>query len=122
MRVPLEWPRLIFSAIPLSICGLTVATCGLSDGPGAIGVDPGKFALYHCDDLARRWKELLARENELRELIDKANESTAGTVIGSIAYRGDYEAVLSEEKLLQRTAAEKKCNFSPDYQSDHTIR
>jgi hypothetical protein len=120
--MPLEWPRLVFSAMVLSIATLPVATCGLSDGPGAIGVDPGKFTFYHCDDLARRWKELLARENELRGLIDKANESNAGAVIGSIAYRGDYDAVLSEKKLLQRTAAEKKCNFTPDYQSDQTIR
>jgi hypothetical protein len=43
-------------------------------------------------------------------------------VIGSLAYRTDYESVLSEEKLLQRTATEKNCNFTPDFQSDHSIR
>jgi len=30
--------------------------------------------------------------------------------------------VLSEKKLLQRTAADKKCSFMADYQSDHIIR
>jgi hypothetical protein len=49
-------------------------------------------------------------------------ESTAGAVIGSVAYRSDYEAVLTEEKMLQRTAREKKCSFMMDYQSDHIIR
>jgi hypothetical protein len=34
----------------------------------------------------------------------------------------DYESVLTEEKMLQRTAREKKCSFMTDYQSDHTIR
>jgi hypothetical protein len=109
--MPLEWPRLVFSTILLGIAALTVATCSLSDGPGAIWVDPGKFIFYRCDDLARHWKELIARENELRGLIEKANESTAGAVIGSIAYRSDYEAVLSEEKA-----------FTQEYQSDQTIR
>jgi hypothetical protein len=65
---------------------------------------------------------LITREDELRGLIEKANESTAGAVIGSVAYRSDYEAVLTEEKMVQRTAADKKCSFMADYQSDHIIR
>jgi hypothetical protein len=68
--------------------GLQLASCG-SDGPGTISVDPGKFTFYHCDDLARRWTDLIKREDELRGLIEKANESAAGTVIGSVAYRSD---------------------------------
>jgi hypothetical protein len=122
MRMSLEWPRLVFSTILLSIAALTVATCGLGGDAGAIWVDPGKFTFYHCDDLARRWKELLARETELRAIIDKANESTAGAVIGSVAYRSDYESVLTEKKPLERTADEKKCSFKPDYQSAPIIR
>jgi hypothetical protein len=62
-----------------------------SDDPG-IWVDPAKFTLYHCEDLSRRLKELTTRESELRALIEKANESTGGAVIGSVAYRSDYEA------------------------------
>jgi hypothetical protein len=113
-------PR-FFPIILFSIQALIVGSCA-DDGPGTIWVDPGKFAIYKCDDLARRWKDLSTRENELRNLIEKANDSTAGAVVGSIAYRSDYEAVLSEEKLLQRIAADKKCTFMQDYQSDHLIR
>lgn len=104
----------------LTFAVLALASC--SDDPGAIWVDPGKYSFYKCDDLARRWKELATREKDLRGLIDRANETSTGAVIGSIAYRSDYEAVLSEEKQLQREAAEKKCVLTPDYQSDHTIR
>jgi hypothetical protein len=111
----------VFTSILFCITALTVASCG-SDGPDTIWVDPGKFMLYHCDDFSRRLKELTARENELRGLIDKANESAAGAVIGSIAYRSDYDAVLAEEKLLQRKATEKKCGFTTEYQSDQIVR
>jgi hypothetical protein len=116
-----DWPRLALLGFLFTPAALIVTGCG-SDGPGAIWVDPGKYTFYKCDDLARRWEALITREDELRGLIEKANESAAGAVIGSVAYRSDYEAVLSEEKLLQRTAADKKCGFVADYQSDHLIR
>jgi hypothetical protein len=44
-------------------------------------------------------------------------------VIGSFAYRSDYDAVLAEEKLLQRNAAEKNCGLlvSAAERSDHPM-
>jgi hypothetical protein len=116
-----DWPRLALLSFLFAPAALTITGCS-SDDPGAIWVDPSKYTFYRCDDLAQRWKVLIAREDELRGLIEKAKESAAGAVIGSVAYRGDYEAVLSEEKMLQRTAADKKCSFMADYQSDHIIR
>ncbi len=47
---------------------------------------------------------------------------SGGAVIGSLAYRTDYESVLSEERLLQATAAEKNCNSATQFQSDQIIR
>ena len=111
----------LFFSITFCVAALTIVSCGV-EGAGAIRVDPGKFTLYRCDDLARRWKQLIEREKDLRALIEKANESTAGAVIGSIVYRTEYEGVLSEENLLQRVAADKKCAFTQEYQSDRTIR
>ena len=105
-----------FAAFALSGCGLS------SDGAGALFVDPGRYTLYHCDDLAARRKLLMARETELRGLIERAGESPGGAVIGSLAYRSDYDSVLAEEKLLQRNAAEKNCSFASPTQSDQTIR
>jgi hypothetical protein len=101
---------------------LALTGCGLSDGAGALFVDPGRYTLYHCDDLAARRKVLVARENELRGLIERAGESPGGAVVGSFAYRSDYDTVLAEEKLLQRNAAEKNCSFASPLQSDQTIR
>ena len=106
-----------------SFAVLALSGCGLStDGAGALFVDPGRYTLYHCDDLAARRKVLIARENELRGLIERAGESPGGAVVGSFAYRSDYDSVLAEEKLLQRNAAEKNCSFASPLQSDQTIR
>lgn len=115
--------RAALSSFAMLVALLALNGCGLSsDGAGALFVDPGRFTLYHCDDLAARRKVLVARENELRGLIERAGESPGGAVVGSFAYRSDYDSVLAEEKLLQRTAAEKNCSFASPLQSDQTIR
>jgi uncharacterized protein YbjQ (UPF0145 family) len=66
---------------------------------------------------------LEARESELRSLMDKASEGGGGAVIGELSYRADYETVLSQEKMLKRAAAEKKCEIAPPtFQSDQAVR
>lgn len=99
-----------------------LAGCGLSDGIGELMVDPARYDGYHCNELAGQWKGLVAREKQLRNLIDKADGGGGGTVIGALAYRGDYQTVLEQEKVLQRAAAAQKCQLVPTYTSDQTIR
>jgi hypothetical protein len=102
---------------------IAAALAGCSDGAGTLLVDPGRYSAYHCNDLAAQWKVLLAREKELRALMDRADQGGGGgAVIGSLAYRTDYESVRSEERLLQREAAEKNCNSTTQFQSDQAIR
>jgi len=90
---------------------------------GSFIVDPGRYSVYHCNDLVTRLKELQAREKELRDLMDRASEGGGGSVIGALSYRADYEKALGEERVLRRTAAEKKCELGPPaFQSDQIIR
>ena len=113
--------RLLCRAWPFSRLSFPLAGCG-SDGAGAIFIDPGRYTLYHCDELATRRKALIAREAELRGLMERASESAAGSVIGSLAYRSEYDSVIAEQKLLQRNAREKNCSFALPLQSDQTLR
>ncbi len=107
------------------ICGLAggvLAGCGLSDGPVSLLLDSGRYSAYHCNDLVTQLQNLRKREKDLRALMDKANESGSGVVIGALSYRSEYATVLGQEKIVQRTAAEKNCALVPTYQSDRTIR
>jgi len=106
----------------LAVAVAALAGCSMPDGAGTLLVDPGRYSVYHCNDLAARWKVLLAREKDLRSLMEKADQGGGGAVIGSLAYRSDYDSVLTEEKLLQRAAAEKNCDPTLQFQSDETIR
>jgi predicted small secreted protein len=94
------------------VAGL-LAGCSTSDGVGSFIVDPGRYSVYHCDGLAARLKALLVREQELANLMDRASEGGGGVLIGNLSYRADYENAVGEEKLLRRTAAEKKCDLPP---------
>jgi hypothetical protein len=98
--------------------------CARGDGVGAIFVDPGRYTSYHCKDMVVRWSFLNTREQQLRDLIARAREGTGGAVIGTLAYRQEYEQVLAEKNLLRRTAIDKKCDLQPAsmYQSDDVIR
>ena len=97
----------------LAILELAGALCGCAaNDSGALLIDPGRYDVYKCDDLAARWKIVSAREKELRGLMDRASQTGGGALVGSLAYRADYEAVLSEERLLQRTATAKNCALS----------
>ncbi len=108
----------------LLLAGLVgTALAGCSSGAGSLFVDPGHYSAYHCNDLAAQWKILVAREKELRALMDRADQGGGGgAVIGSLAYRADYESVRSDEQLVQREAAEKNCNSATQFQSDQAIR
>jgi len=123
-RAPAGANRAVAFVCAISVLAvLALGGCGSSeDGVGTFVVDPAHYSLYACKDLIARLKVLRTRERDLRNLMDRANDGGGGAVIGTLAYRTDYETVLGEQKVLQRTAAEKKCDLVPIYQSDQTIR
>ena len=65
--------------------------------------DPGKYQYKTCDEIAAAAVNAAARQKQLRELIAKAEQGAAGTVVSTIAYRGEYRTV-SEELHRDRGA------------------
>ncbi|MDR3421590.1 MAG: hypothetical protein P4L80_10175 [Xanthobacteraceae bacterium] len=105
------------------VAAAVLAGCSSRDGLGSFIVDPGHYSVYHCKDFAPKLTSLVAREQLLRSLMDRASEGSGGAVIGNLSYRAEYEDVLGEEKVLRRAAAEKNCDLaSPAFQSDQSIR
>jgi hypothetical protein len=114
------------SFLAASICAVTVlalAGCNSANGIGQlILVDPSQYDVYHCKDLSDQWVLLNKREAELRAEIDRANQTAGGKVVGAVAYSSDYQTVLTQKKMVQQQAAEKKCELTQTYQSDQTVR
>jgi hypothetical protein len=107
--------------VVFALAGL--AGCSLNDGVSSYVVDPARYSVYHCKDFRPRLAQLTEREQQLRELMDRASEGGGGVVIGDLSYGPEYQQVIGEEKLLRRAAAGKNCDLNPPaYQSDQIIR
>jgi hypothetical protein len=98
---------------------------GCSSGPDSsfsLFAEPGKYQYYSCDQIAGQIKSFAAREQELKTLMDRAEQSAGGTAVGLIAYKADYVAAGEELDQLKATAHSKKCDQAASWQSDAMIR
>jgi len=111
-----------FAAAVCVVAAIALAGCSSGYGVGQLLVDPSQYDVYHCKDLIAQWGLLNKREAELRANMDRASQTAGGKVIGAVAYGSDYQTVLAQKKMVQRQAAEKKCELVQNYQSDQTVR
>jgi hypothetical protein len=111
-----------FAAVICGVVAIALAGCSNGYGVGRFLVDPSQYDVYHCKDLVAQWVLLNKREAELRANMDRASQTVGGKVIGEVAYSSDYQTVLTQKKMVQRQAAEKKCELVQTYQSDQTVR
>ena len=73
-------PGAAIASVCVLVAGL-LAGCSTSDGVGSFIIDPGHYSVYHCDGLAARLKVLLAREQELANLMNRAGEGGGGVLM-----------------------------------------
>ena len=112
----------IFARLGACAFAALLAGCaGSVDDIGLVTVDPAKFTFYNCADLATRNKQVIKRERELRNLMERAEAGAGGALASALAYRSEYVSVRGELKLLQQVAVEKKCELS-QWKSEKAIR
>jgi hypothetical protein len=112
----------IFAAAVCAAAIIALAGCSSGYGVGQLLVDPSQYDAYHCRDLITQLDTLNKREAELRANMDRASQTAGGKVVGMVAYSSDYQTVLTQKKMIQQQAAEKKCELVKTYQSDQTVR
>lgn len=81
-------------------------------GDGALSgafVDPARYDQFDCQQLEVERGALAKRTAELQKLIDKAATGTAGTLVGTVAYRNDYISARAQAKLLEENWVRSKC-------------
>lgn len=92
------------------------------DNSFTVFADPGRYLYYNCDQINAQLKNWTVREQELRLLMDKAEQGAGGAVVNVIAYKADYVAATEELKLLNKTAREKKCTTPGSWGSNNAVR
>ena len=71
--------------------------------------DPGLYQYHTCDQIAAVRVGTAQRAQDLKRLMDKAEQSTGGAIINVIAYKTDYVSANEELKVLDATARSKNC-------------
>jgi hypothetical protein len=98
--------HIVRSASAALLFAATVSGCGSFD---MLFVTPGAFDYSSCADIAAAVKGTSARQQELKVLIDKAEQESAGVIIAAGAYRSEYLKTQGDLKLLQEAARTKNC-------------
>jgi hypothetical protein len=92
------------------------------DSSFTVFADPAKYLYYSCDQINAQLKHWGTREQELKLLMEKAEQGAGGAVVNLIAYKADYVAATEELKLLNRAAREKNCTTPGNWGSSTVIR
>jgi hypothetical protein len=105
--------RPVRQLIPLLVIGAALAGCaGISDTISPAFVDPARYQLWDCKQLASERKTLATRLADLERLMAKAETGTGGTVVAELAYRNDYVSVRGQQKLLEEAWQKNRCRES----------
>jgi hypothetical protein len=112
-------PRRLFG--PLALCLMLAGCASAVEGPLVFG-DTGKYQYHNCEQLATAAKSQIKREQELKDLINKAESSAGGILVSMLAYKADYVAVEEDIRILETTARGKNCPTQKTWQSNTVIR
>ncbi len=95
------------------MCAATLAGCaGVSETISPAFVDPARYELYDCKQLAPERKSIEGRIADLERLMAKAETGVGGAVVAEMAYRNDYITALGQKKLIEETWRRNKCSES----------
>ena len=111
--------------IPLiigAVASALISGCAASDdASGRFLVQPDRYQLYSCRELAEVAQGIGARQRELEGLMAKAGSDASGRFVGTIAYRPEYLQLRGQMNEVRKTSAEKKCPGAVSI-SDEAIR
>ena len=101
-----------------------LAACASStlETPFTVHADPGQYEFHNCEQLAAARTARKAREQELKLLMDRAEQSTGGDFVNLIAYKADYVTAQEDLKVIEATARVKKCSTPENWGSNSVIR
>jgi hypothetical protein len=101
-------------AISFALILFCLSACSTSSNLSVMMfADPGKYQYYTCEQIAAAGKTAASREQSLRQLIEKAERSAGGHLVGAIAYRGEHRTVVEELQVIEQAARAKNCITEP---------
>lgn len=91
--------------------GLGACASGGDSGFGSsVFVDPSKYDLYNCQQLATARTASNNRVVELEGLMAKAESGAGGTLVSGLAYQTDYRAERAQRDAIDQKIARNNCS------------
>jgi len=107
----------------LLLTGASLLGCASGgDNPLTIFADPGQYQYSTCEQLAGQRQYWTTREQELKLLMDKADQGSGGTIVNLLAYKSDYVAAGEQLKVIEATARAKSCQTPSSWRSNSTVK
>ena len=98
-----------------ALAAVLLSGCAASDdASGRFLVQPEKYQLYGCRELAEAAQLIGVRQRELEGLMAKAGSDASGRFVGTVAYRPEYLQLRGQMNEIRRTYTERKCKFDLD--------
>ena len=72
----------------VALAGLIAGCLSIADNGMTIFADPGKYQYSTCEGLGIKRKTWTDKEQEIRQLMDRAEQSAGGAVVNVLAYKG----------------------------------
>ena len=107
------------AALLLSAC---LCGCATESNPVTLFADPGQFQNFNCEQISAQRKYWAGREQELRLLMDKADQGAGGAVVNVLAYKADHVAAGENLKVLEIAARGKNCESPENWRSNSVVR
>jgi len=102
---------------------LGVAACSTSSNVSVmLFADPGKYEYHTCEQILKAGEAVAAREAKLRSLIQKAEETAGGSIVSTVAYRGEHRTVVEELGVIDTASRRKNCQTPPTWRSTTAIQ
>ena len=108
--------------VALILPSFLAACASALENPFTVFADPGQYEFLDCEQLAAQRAGRQARAQELKLLMDKAEQSTGGAFVNVVAYKSDYVAAQEDLKVIASTARVKKCSTPENWRSSSAMR
>ncbi|MBI3700107.1 MAG: hypothetical protein HY242_06615 [Afipia sp.] len=97
------------------LCAIASALCGCATGgvTSNMFVDPSRYDLYDCKQLATAREAADKRAKDLEALITKAETGAAGALVSGLAYQADYSQATAQRDLIDQKMAANNCAAEP---------
>ena len=103
-----------FRIMIAALAALALFGCTSEDSAGRFYVQPDRYVLYNCTELAAAAQANFTRQQELEALKAKAETGSGGRLVSTMAYQPEYLQLRGQMNELRKTTAEKNCKPMPD--------